>query len=59
MTRMHNPPHPGAVLCEWLPEGMTVTDAVTLHVVCALERDSERQRQQVKSPTINPVQKVA
>ena len=27
MTRMHNPPHPGAVLREWLPEGMTVTAA--------------------------------
>ncbi len=27
MTRMHKPPHPGAVLREWLPEGMTVTDA--------------------------------
>jgi len=24
---MHNPPHPGAVLREWLPEEMTVTDA--------------------------------
>ncbi|MDP2831947.1 MAG: HigA family addiction module antitoxin [Pseudomonadota bacterium] len=29
MSRMHNPPHPGAVLREWLPEGMTVTDAAT------------------------------
>ncbi|MBK6401159.1 MAG: HigA family addiction module antidote protein [Rhodocyclaceae bacterium] len=27
MSRMHNPPHPGAVLREWLPEEMTVTDA--------------------------------
>ena len=27
MSRMHNPPHPGAVLREWLPEGMTVTEA--------------------------------
>lgn len=27
MSRMHNPPHPGAVLREWLPEDMTVTDA--------------------------------
>ncbi len=27
MSRMHNPPHPGPVLREWLPEGMTVTDA--------------------------------
>jgi antitoxin HigA-1 len=33
MSRMHNPPHPGAVLREWLPEGMTVTDAAaSLHV---------------------------
>jgi len=29
MSRMHNPPHPGAVLREWLPEGMTVTDAAS------------------------------
>lgn len=27
MSRMHNPPHPGAVLRAWLPEDMTVTDA--------------------------------
>lgn len=27
MTRMHNPAHPGEVLREWLPEGMTVTQA--------------------------------
>ena len=27
MSRMHNPPHPGAVLREWLPDEMTVTDA--------------------------------
>ena len=27
MSKMHNPPHPGAVLREWLPEEMTVTDA--------------------------------
>lgn len=27
MSRMHNPPHPGAVLREWLPDGLTVTDA--------------------------------
>jgi antitoxin HigA-1 len=27
MSRMHNPSHPGAVLREWLPEEMTVTDA--------------------------------
>lgn len=33
MSRMHNPPHPGAVLREWLPEEMTVTDAAAaLHV---------------------------
>jgi addiction module HigA family antidote len=30
---MHNPPHPGAVLREWLPEGMTVTEAAAaLHI---------------------------
>lgn len=27
MSRMHNPAHPGQVLREWLPEGMTVTKA--------------------------------
>lgn len=27
MSRMHNPAHPGQVLREWLPEGMTVTRA--------------------------------
>lgn len=27
MSRMHNPAHPGEVLREWLPEGMTVTKA--------------------------------
>lgn len=27
MTRMHNPAHPGEVLREWIPEGMTVTTA--------------------------------
>ncbi|MES2000353.1 MAG: HigA family addiction module antitoxin [Pseudomonadota bacterium] len=27
MSRMHNPAHPGEVLREWLPEGMTVTRA--------------------------------
>jgi len=27
MSRMHNPAHPGEVLREWLPEGMTVTEA--------------------------------
>ncbi|PPC91064.1 MAG: addiction module antidote protein, HigA family [Methylobacter sp.] len=27
MSRMYNPAHPGEVLREWLPEGMTVTEA--------------------------------
>lgn len=27
MSRMHDPAHPGEVLREWLPEGMTVTEA--------------------------------
>ena len=27
MSRMHNPAHPGEVLREWLPEGMTITKA--------------------------------
>jgi addiction module HigA family antidote len=27
MSRMHNPVHPGAILREWLPDGMTVTRA--------------------------------
>lgn len=27
MSRMHNPAHPGEVLKEWIPEGMTVTTA--------------------------------
>lgn len=27
MSRMHNPAHPGEVLREWMPEGMTVTAA--------------------------------
>ena len=27
MTRMHNPPHLGAVLREWLPETLSVTQA--------------------------------
>ena len=27
MSRMHNPAHPGEVLREWIPEGMTVTEA--------------------------------
>ncbi|SOD19362.1 HigA family addiction module antitoxin [Nitrosomonas ureae] len=33
MSRMHNPAHPGEVLREWLPEGMTVTHAAEeLHI---------------------------
>lgn len=27
MSRMHNPPHPGEVLREWIPEDITVTQA--------------------------------
>ena len=27
MSRMHNPAHPGEVLREWIPEGVTVTAA--------------------------------
>jgi len=27
MSRMHNPAHPGEVLREWIPEGMTVSTA--------------------------------
>ena len=27
MSRMHNPPHPGAVLREYLPENLTVGEA--------------------------------
>lgn len=27
MSRMHNPPHPGEILREWIPETTTVTDA--------------------------------
>ncbi len=27
MSRMYNPAHPGEVLKEWIPEGMTVTAA--------------------------------
>ena len=27
MSRIHNPAHPGDVLREWIPAGMTVTDA--------------------------------
>jgi addiction module HigA family antidote len=27
MSNMHNPPHPGEVLREWIPENMTVTSA--------------------------------
>jgi len=29
MSRMHNPAHPGEVLKEWIPEGMTVTAAAS------------------------------
>ncbi|MFZ5576332.1 MAG: HigA family addiction module antitoxin [Pseudomonadota bacterium] len=33
MTRMHNPPHPGTVLREWIPEGLSVTRAAAdLHI---------------------------
>lgn len=33
MTRMHNPPHPGTVLREWIPDGLSVTQAAAdLHV---------------------------
>jgi antitoxin HigA-1 len=33
MSRMHTPPHPGTILREWVPEGMSVTDAAgSLHV---------------------------
>lgn len=27
MSRMYNPAHPGEVLKEWIPEGMTITTA--------------------------------
>lgn len=27
MSRMHDPAHPGEVLREWFPDGMTVTEA--------------------------------
>ena len=27
MSMMHNPAHPGEVLREWIPQGMTVTEA--------------------------------
>lgn len=27
MSRMHNPAHPGAVLREWIPENITITQA--------------------------------
>jgi antitoxin HigA-1 len=27
MSNMHNPPHPGHVLREWMPETMSVTEA--------------------------------
>jgi antitoxin HigA-1 len=29
MSRMHNPPHPGVVLREWIPGEMTVTEAAS------------------------------
>jgi antitoxin HigA-1 len=29
MIRMRNPPHPGEVLREWIPVGMTVTEAAS------------------------------
>jgi addiction module HigA family antidote len=29
MSRMYNPPHPGEVLREWIPAGMTVTEAAS------------------------------
>ena len=33
MNRMHNPPHPGEVLRECIPPGLSVTDAArSLHV---------------------------
>jgi addiction module HigA family antidote len=38
MTRMHNPPHPGAVLADWLDglDDMTITKfAQTIHVTRA------------------------
>jgi len=27
MSQMHNPPHPGHVLHEWIPESMSITEA--------------------------------
>lgn len=27
MSRMHNPAHPGELLREWIPDGLTVTEA--------------------------------
>ncbi|CAM2144574.1 MULTISPECIES: HigA family addiction module antitoxin [Paraburkholderia] len=33
MSRMHNPPHPGEVLREWIPPEITVTQAAhDLHI---------------------------
>ncbi|MEI7296704.1 HigA family addiction module antitoxin [Paraburkholderia tropica] len=33
MSRMHNPPHPGEVLREWIPPEITVTQAAhELHI---------------------------
>ena len=29
MSRMHNPPHPGEVLREWIPDEMTITEAAS------------------------------
>lgn len=29
MSRMHSPAHPGQILREWLPDGMTVTQAAS------------------------------
>lgn len=29
MRRMHSPAHPGQILREWLPDGMTVTQAAS------------------------------
>ena len=29
MSTMHNPPHPGEVLREWIPEEMTITEAAS------------------------------
>jgi addiction module HigA family antidote len=33
MSKMHNPAHPGAVLREWIPEQMSITQAAeALHI---------------------------